>query len=229
MASIRTFLQYMADADFNGLLNAFVRRMPRWLYRRAVADFFQLSLDRLIEIPNKQSAMLAGSVLRKATREDSQGCAALSGILTEEFQRRVAEGDQCLVSYLDDRPVNLTWLHFGRCYVRGVGLLVNAKDGDCYIYGVVTMPQYRGKGLYKHTQSELLRLLRARGISRVFQVVEEGNTIVLKTLPRFGYRPTQRVTSTTWLGVTRTVVHSDNTRTVLYRWYSSVPTGVFWI
>jgi GNAT superfamily N-acetyltransferase len=128
-----------------------------------------------------------GYNFRQAGPDDMLACAATAGATPEHYARRCRQGIHCYVVEADGRPVNLTWLHFGSCYVRGLGLLIRAKPTTCYLYNVFTDPGQRGKGLYKTTQQKLIQILARQGITKVIQVVEARNRIPQLTLPQFGY------------------------------------------
>jgi GNAT superfamily N-acetyltransferase len=168
-----------------------------------------------------------GCVFRQAARTDVPFLSELAGIPIEECRRRLARQDECYGVFLDGKPVHLVWLHFGPCYVRGPGLLIEAAPSDCYVYGVITDPAHRRRHLYSRVQRRLIRLLNARGASRLVQVVYRRNEIVLKVLRSLGYQLEARARSTTILSVKRTILHvlasGERRKSVFWRMPAGIP------
>jgi GNAT superfamily N-acetyltransferase len=200
-----------------------------WIYGRGKAYLFELRLSAAIlelPAPERHSDSLE---FREITRDELPRCAALAELPLAEVRRRHEFGDRCFGFFAAGQSVNVNWLHFGSCYVYGPGLFLNLAGKDCYLYGVFTDPAHRGQGLYTQALAEIASQLRARGIERIVQVVEEGNDVPLRTLPRLGYRKTGIIRHTTIFSVKKTAMLGLDGRKVISQLYWRSPRGVFWI
>jgi ribosomal protein S18 acetylase RimI-like enzyme len=168
-----------------------------------------------------------GYTFREAAPDDLPACADLSQSPLEEYRRRSEGGDQCFTTFRDGQVVNLNWLHFGPCYVCGLGLLVDAQPSECYLYNVFTDPAQRGKGLYKTTQRMLISMLARRGIDRVRQVVTVENLVPQLALPKLGYNLTQRIRHRCIGGIKVTTVREAAGAVASRRVFWRTPKGVF--
>lgn len=197
------------------------------LYRHAMANIFELDDLEAASQAQGPGILPDGCEFRLAEREDLAACAALAGATRGEYLRRWQEGDQCYVAFVGSQPVNLNWLHFGPCYVFGLGLLVDARPSECYLYNVFTDPAHRGQGLYRNTQQRLIRILAGRGITRIRQVVAIDNTVPLLALPKFGYTLAEVVRHRCILGlkITTTCDLAGRIRSRRASW--RLPAGVF--
>jgi GNAT superfamily N-acetyltransferase len=176
-----------------GILRARVRPALAWAFQAQAACILELD-DLAAAAARFPAAVLpAEYTFRRADPADLPACALLAGAAPDDYQRRHRRGDQCYVTLCRERPVHLAWLHFGPCYVRGMGLLVEALSAECYLYNVFTAPPYRGKGLYKTGQQEIIGRLAAEGITRIRQLVTLDNAVPLATLPKLGYATTDLI------------------------------------
>jgi hypothetical protein len=227
MKSIRTACGYLVQGQFRRLLAALVERVPSWMFRRRMAYLFKLHDLTSAAVLAGRCGLPGAYSFRKATTADIPACAAMSGLGEKEFQRRFENGDECYGVFLAGEPVHLLWLHFGSCYVRGLGLLLRLDVSDCYLYGVITAPPHRAKGFYKAAQRHIASLLAEKGTTSVLQVVEEGNEVPLAILPRLGYHMSRIVCHVTFCTVRCTLIR-DRQGTRLSRWWHRrTPHGVF--
>jgi len=168
-----------------------------------------------------------GYSFRQATLEELPACAELAETPLDEYRRRCRGGDQCYGTFWDGEPVNLSWLHFGSCYVYGLGLLIEAQPSECYLYNVLTDPGHRGRGLYKNTQRILIEMLASRGITRVRQVVAIDNTVPQIALPKLGYELNQVIRHKCIGGLKITTILDAAGAVASRRLFWWAPVGVF--
>lgn len=203
--------------------------VAKWAFRSAAARVFELNSLAVGQGADGGEGLPEEYSFRLAEGEDLAVCAAMAGTPLEQYQRRRDRGDRCYAVFLGHRAVNLSWLHFGPCYVRGLGWLVEATPSECYLYNVVTAPSHRGKGLYKRTQRRLVDILGAQGVTRIRQVVMVGNTIPLASLPKLGYTLTEEVRHLFLGGLHVTTAYDATGKRLWRRWFCRQPTTVCWI
>jgi len=199
-------------------------------FRQKTAFVFEIDHLAHQQHDQEEIGLPEGYTFRQADLADLPGCAEMAGVSLPEYQRRWRHGDECYVVVRGGRPVNLSWLHFGSCYVCGLGLLVEAPQCECYLYNVFTDRAHRGRGLYKVTQRLLKRILALRGTTRIRQVVTVHNAVPLATLPRLGYRLTQIVRYRCILGLNMTASYdAADGRRLSQRRFWKRPAAMFWI
>lgn len=196
------------------------------LFRRAKADLFELERPPG-PVPPSRAAYPDGHVFREADRREAGACSRVMKLPEAESLRRFDAGDLCYVVADGARVATVIWVHDGPCYVRGLGYLHDRPTGEKYVYGIVTDPAERGKGLYKNALEDLAARLFSAGASRLVQIVEAGNAPVLATVPRLGYRRTRRIESILVLGVRRTVVTLAEPAPPEKSWRIAPPRGRF--
>jgi len=187
MDTLQKAFGYLIRFEHAKIWRALSARIPSWLYCRKAAYLYQLKLNAgeldygcPMSLPEEYS-------FRQAASDDLAACSAMAGLSAEEFLRRHGAGDLCYCVFYRNQPVNVNWLHFGPCYVRGMGYRLHSDVSDCYVYGVVTSPDHRNIGLYKASQRELIRVVRSLASPRILQLVYANNVPVLATLPKLGY------------------------------------------
>jgi len=226
MGSLGKLFTYVRTSQFDKIGDAITERIPWWLFHSGSASLYELR--RSDQITAKSGSVLPqGYVYRHAAREDMPACSRITGIDVSEYYRRLVAGDICYGVFAEDKPVNINWVHSGACYVRGMGYAHDGAAGDKYVYGIMTDPAERGKGLYKSCLVNLAGYLFETGAERIFQMVEEGNTPVLVTLPQLGYKKTHGIRHTTFCGVKRTVVVDLKADHTAARWFTSEPNDRF--
>lgn len=219
---LRKICSHLFRGNLAGLGRALAERVPVWLFRHNRAYFLEFQSERLSGDVQECPLLPDGYTFREVQLNDLSSCAALGVVSLDECRRRIMAGDHCYAVFCDGQVVNVSWTHYGRCYIRGVGLLIMASDSDCYLYGVFTDPNHRGKGLYAAT----MQVLRHCG-SRNTQLVMEGSSVPLKTLDRLGYRVTRRVRHLTLCGLKMTMVDDIEANTRSHEVHLKSPVGVF--
>ena len=178
--------------------------------------------------PNARTHFPDGYVLRRARLDDLPACAAMAGIPMAEYLRRHEAGDICYAIFHQQQPAAISWLHFGPCYVRGLGYRLDADEADCYAYGGFAVPAYRGKGLYKFLQRELIQIVRSMGSPRMWELVMHDNPAIQAMLSRLGYEMAAALRHVMLLGVRQTTIRDARGHVKARQWgFGAPPAEVF--
>jgi hypothetical protein len=214
--------------EFGRLWAELIERLPVWWFRRERAFLFALDAEGIDRGAKGEPLLPDGYAIRQAAFDDLTTYERALETSASESRRRFDGGDLCYAVVRDDAIANITWLHFGPCYIRGLAFLVRAAPTDCYLYGVVTARTFRGQGLYKGSQLALLDVLRQRGTTRILQLVMDGNAPVLATLPKLGYRRIAVLRHSTFLGLQRTRLNDEErgVHSSEWHWCCRGPKGV---
>ena len=219
MPPLRQAIRYIVERRPAAFFHGIRRRLPAWLFRYADGFVFALDLPRSVAA-DQRSDRRDDAVFAEATPGQILTIAATAGLTASEVQRRYQQGDRCYATLLENKPVHIVWIHEGNCFVRGLGLELALHPNQCYVYGVFTSPEARGRGLYRSSHSRLLRLLERAGVSRIIEVVDKGTPGPLKILPEVGFQLQWRVHHVTFCGLRMTTfVHAEKQRTIRrFRW-----------
>jgi hypothetical protein len=197
------------------------------VFKHDVFYVFELGMERAQRAISGKDTLAEGFEFRSATLDDVLRDTELAPRERAEYERRFAAGDHCYAVFDGSNCVNLNWIHFGSCYVRGAGLLLELTGRDGYVYGVVTRPSHRGLGLYAAAQARLVNLLVRDRIPRFLQLVSANNMAPLRVLPGLGYERTQAVRSLTAFGGKRTVIQELATMTTIQQHHWRSPSQIF--
>jgi hypothetical protein len=142
-------------------------------------------------------------------------------------EKRLKAGDLCFASYKGDKIVSVIWGHQGPYYVRGMGYGHRSNQNDCYVYGAMTKPDERQKGLFKVLLCLISKELLKRARGRITALVETKNTISLKTVRNMGYREVKVIDHTTLFWIKKTNVRHLDTNNVEQRIFMFPPSEVY--
>lgn len=214
--------------EIGSKINWAAERFSRGTWRRRIGYLYEKNL-RQSAVPPETPALPPGLSVHQVSPTEFGRVAKIGGQSPEELGRWHDSGAICLGVSVDNYLASVTWIQFGPLFVRGVGLLLELETDDCYEYGAVTDPAYRGRGLYSLGRQESLHLLAARGIRRSTAIVMEGNRIPDRRLLETGFQKTMRI-DCIGLGQWRRAVLTDlrdGTKTV--QTHYGVPPDVTWI
>lgn len=191
--------KYARVTLFDTLGRRILRYVPSGLFRISRGVIFRKDLDSpdLTEIANRPGEIQ----LRSPEPDERAACRELSGLSMTEFDRRLKAGNQCLVVFEDGSPQNINWIHYGPAYIRGFAYLHEADDDEAYVYGIITAPAQRGKGIYKKALVEMDKIIVGQRKKTIIQLVESGNVPVFKTLPKRGFYKERELFHITLFGI----------------------------
>lgn len=154
-----------------GMHAAILRRLRRWLGLRVYGIYI-----RPIR-PDRDTSLPPGYTYRLFEGKDLE--AMLPYIedpslgISEAFVRSAfGKGDACDAIFHDGKIVSYTWIAFSPTH-DSEGVFVEFRKGDRYGYKAMTRPEYRGKHLRQHPQSD--GYCHRRGCTHVIGFVEVTN------------------------------------------------------
>jgi GNAT superfamily N-acetyltransferase len=74
-----------------------------------------------------------------------------------EVRRRVAEGHLPFLLLVDGELAAYGWAATGAAHIGGLDLAFTVPPGERYLWDFLTLPHYRGRGLYPLLLQEILR------------------------------------------------------------------------
>lgn len=89
---------------------------------------------------------LDGFSLRAVTDQDL--LAAISDLNPEDVTRRLRDGHQPYLAVVDGQPAAYGWSAHRQAEIGELGLTFQLPEGNRYLWDFVTLPDWRGKGIY---------------------------------------------------------------------------------
>ncbi|NUN48628.1 MAG: GNAT family N-acetyltransferase [Candidatus Brocadiae bacterium] len=161
------------------------------LWSRTVHHFLEARIETM-PVP-------AAGGLRPAEPADEDAVAAAFPHVP--FRPRLATGDRCWLGWVDGRLAHQTWTSTSRAFIPQVEYWAALAPDELYIYDCITLPEYRGRGLYPAALRFASRAHLAEGRRRAGLGILSGNTPSLHGASRAGFRPAFTHTCTRRLGL----------------------------
>lgn len=91
------------------------------------------------------------------TSRPIQLMARLAELDETEVVRRLDEGHHVFILRIDGEPAAYGWSATGPAHIGGLALALTVPHGERYLWDFVTLPAFRGRGLYPLLLQEMLR------------------------------------------------------------------------
>jgi GNAT superfamily N-acetyltransferase len=161
-------------ADFVGFLRDQLFKQERLLvYARSLDD---IALD---------ARAGEGAVVVKGTAADLERTRGRLRPVPWEFQCDVYDGVRDFFVHRDDGEVgHISWLY----YAGDPNRFLRLGDAECEVKFCLTLPQFRGKGLYPTALREIQRYLKRQGYKRCFICVRDNNLPSIQGIEKAGFQ-----------------------------------------
>ena len=124
------------------------------------------------------------SGVRKGDVTDLAGARTRPGQVPWEFRCDLYDGVEDFFVYKEgDRIGHISWVY----YKRHPNRILDLHDGECEIKFCLTLPEFRGKGLYPAALLTILRYVKARGCRQCFVCVKDDNTASIRGIEKAGF------------------------------------------
>lgn len=143
---------------------------PRLLARKVLAELFygrMVVYEACLHTPRapiRSDLPLRFDVLGDLRVQDYVDC--VPGTDREQFRQRLGIGDRCYAASLQGEVVAVRWAAFRDVRVTRLGLMLSLDEGDSYLYGAYTAPQWRRRGIGAALTAHLLDRLESEGYRR---------------------------------------------------------------
>lgn len=121
------------------------------------------------------------------TSTDIDELMQLTGLDAREIESRLEAGHCCYVARLGDAAVAYGWVARADASIGELTLAFQLRESDRYLWDFVTLPAWRGKGIYPHL---LQSILRQEGLaeSRFWIINAPENVASAKGIGKAGFR-----------------------------------------
>lgn len=99
----------------------------------------------------------------------------LSDLTADELQQRIDRGNQPYIARIHGEPAAYGWSAWKRAEIGELNLDFELPDGDHYLWDFVTLPLYRGRGIYPHMLQGIIRA--ELGVAERFWIGHDADNI----------------------------------------------------
>ena len=134
-----------------------------------------------------------GVRIRLTEEDDLAGLAELMYISQEELRDILAQGNKCMLAYVDNHLAGYSWIYYHSYRISDVCYTVIAQQGEAYVGPDYVHPDFRGRRIHSSLLQAVFSLLNQEGYKVALGSVNIRNTASIKGLVRVSYRAYQRV------------------------------------
>ncbi len=116
------------------------------------------------------------------------------------YRDRLERGIHCYVGLWNGEPAHITWVATGGELEPRTGH--RARPGVAYVFDSLTLPGFRGHGIYSGVLEQASRDARDAGMKLAEAVVLDGNEPSVRAFGNAGFRPVARVIGLKLFGIT---------------------------
>lgn len=95
--------------------------------------------------------------LRVESRGESPALAHSLGLLKAEFTRRHEAGHRAYLALVDEQLAGYGWVASREAHVGELGVVLKLPAGNRYLWDFVTLPDWRGRGIYTRLLQVIIR------------------------------------------------------------------------
>jgi GNAT superfamily N-acetyltransferase len=121
---------------------------------------------------------------RAEAAHDVAELSTLTGLTPDEVTSRLGAGNRCYVARLGGEAVGYGWVADAGAAIGELGLAFRLEAGDRYLWDFVTLPAWRGRGLYPHL---LQAILRAEDRGRFWIINAPENVASARGIAKAGF------------------------------------------
>jgi GNAT superfamily N-acetyltransferase len=137
--------------------------------------------DPLPELPP-----LPGFAARRVASWDE--AQRITGLIESRLLARHRDGNRLYAALLADRPVGYGWAARRLGAVDELRFSWDVPAGNCYLWDFVTLPEWRGRGVYPHLLQAIVGQELADGIDRFWIGYEAHNEASGRGIRKAGFR-----------------------------------------
>lgn len=167
------------------------------LFKRERVLIYSIDLDRLDLSADSEQARHR---IVKGSLKELENVRSRSDAVPWELRCDLYDGVSDFFVYRD--PEGGAFGHISWVYHKGdPNRTLRLADGECEIMFCLTLPEFRGLGLYPMALREIQQDLKRRGYRRCFICVEADNRASIRGIEKAGFAYAGRLTFRKFLGV----------------------------
>jgi ribosomal protein S18 acetylase RimI-like enzyme len=97
--------------------------------------------------------------------------------------------EECYLAYCRDKIAHLAWIYYPDQAKKHPTPFRILRPGEAAIANCVTLPEFRGRGIYPAVVRNLLQELRKQGYRRCYMYIERENIASQRGVSKIGFTP----------------------------------------
>jgi ribosomal protein S18 acetylase RimI-like enzyme len=114
--------------------------------------------------------------------------ARASGISMAEVHRRLADSGSATLALDGETIAGYGWVQYGMVRIPDLRLAFSLPKHHVYIWDCLTLPAYRGRGVFPGLLRHMLDVLSRQGIVQVWAAIAPGNVASQRAFAKAGFR-----------------------------------------
>ena len=180
--------------------SAFLKALSRKI--ATVETYIAFRLDLIDDPPPFVAA--ASLEIRRSTQEDFARFRAMPHPFARHAQFHDRFGiEECYLAFCRGRIAHIAWIYYPDQAKKHPTPFRILKPDEAAIANCVTLPEFRGQGIYPAVVRNLLQELKKQGYRRCYMYIETDNIASQRGVSKIGFKPVGK----TWR--LRFFFHSD--------------------
>jgi GNAT superfamily N-acetyltransferase len=121
----------------------------------------------------------------------------------EQYRSRFSVGARAFIGLADDTVVYSSWVQPQALVIDELRWTWKLVPGDAVVYDVVTMPDWRGKGIYPDALRRLCGMLAEQGTRHLWIYAERENASSIQGIRKAGFEYHGEISALHLVGTTR--------------------------
>jgi GNAT superfamily N-acetyltransferase len=117
---------------------------------------------------------------------DTQLISELTTLSLPEVEARFQNGNHIYLAFLEQIPVAYGWLADQTGSIDEIHLSFALPPRDCYLWDFLTLPAWRGRGVYPHFLQAIIRQEQVN-IDRFWIMYVPGNHVAARSISKAGF------------------------------------------
>jgi len=97
--------------------------------------------------------------------------------------------DQCYIGFVNDDIAHLAWIYYPHDSKHQPTRFRRLRSDEVAIANCVTLPAFRGRGVFPAVLRQLLAKLKSEGYRHCYSYIEVGNAPSQRAVAKVGFRP----------------------------------------
>lgn len=118
---------------------------------------------------------------------EAQALASASYCSEEEIDRRLCDGQVCVVARHKEKIVHYSWLTQKQQYAREIQSTLVFSSDESYLYNCRTIRSFRGLGIFPQVIQFAARISKTHGKKCLVALVDKANKRSLRSFEKLGF------------------------------------------
>lgn len=123
-----------------------------------------------------------------STSTDIPLIAQLANLSEQEVRNRIQKENRSYIAFMDDTPVAYGWVATQKSGIAELQFAFTIPAGNRYLWDFLTLPQWRGRGIYPHLLQAIIQQEQQEQAAERFWIgYEPGNETSAHSIKKAGF------------------------------------------